>query len=65
MSEPIPQPETTTEPAAPVKTLEELLAEAEAKVQEQRDAWLRAPDLAMQQTIARDIQAQAFQDLPA
>ncbi len=42
MSEPIPQPETTTEPAAPAKTLEELLAEAEAKVQEQRDAWLRA-----------------------
>jgi len=42
MSEPIPQPETTTEPAAPGKTLEELLAEAEAKVQEQRDAWLRA-----------------------
>ncbi len=42
MSEPIPQPETTTEPAAPAKTLEELLAEAEARVQEQRDAWLRA-----------------------
>ena len=42
MSEPIPQPETTTEPAAPAKTLEELLAEAEATVQEQRDAWLRA-----------------------
>ena len=42
MSEPIPQPETTTEPAAPAKTFEELLAEAEAKVQEQRDAWLRA-----------------------
>ena len=42
MSEPIPQPETTTEPAAPAKTLDELLAEAEAKVQEQRDAWLRA-----------------------
>ncbi|MCX7158364.1 MAG: nucleotide exchange factor GrpE, partial [Proteobacteria bacterium] len=42
MSEPIPQPETTTAPAAPAKTLEELLAEAEAKVQEQRDAWLRA-----------------------
>ena len=42
MSEPIPQPETATESAAPAKTLEELLAEAEAKVQEQRDAWLRA-----------------------
>ena len=38
MSEPIPQPEAE----APAKTLEELLAEAEAKVQEQRDAWLRA-----------------------
>lgn len=42
MSEPIPQPETAPESAAPAKTLEELLAEAEAKVQEQRDAWLRA-----------------------
>jgi len=40
MSEPIPQPEA--EAPAPAKTLEELLAEAEAKVQEQRDAWLRA-----------------------
>jgi molecular chaperone GrpE len=43
MSEPIPQPEAeAAAPAAPAKTLEELLAEAEAKVQEQRDAWLRA-----------------------
>lgn len=38
MSEPTPQ----TEPEIPAKTLEELLAEAEAKVQEQREAWLRA-----------------------
>ena len=34
------------------------------EIEQLRDAWLRAPDLAMQQTIARDIQAQAFQDLP-
>ncbi len=40
MSEPIPQPEA--EASAPAKNLEELLAEAEAKVEEQRDAWLRA-----------------------
>lgn len=42
MSETIPQPEVQPETAAPVKTLEDLLAEAEAKVEEQRDAWLRA-----------------------
>ena len=42
MSEPIPQPEAQSEAAAPAKTLEELLADAEARVQEQRDAWLRA-----------------------
>jgi molecular chaperone GrpE len=40
MAEPTPQTETET--AQPAKSLEELLAEAEAKVQEQRDAWLRA-----------------------
>jgi molecular chaperone GrpE len=40
MSEPIPQ--TESEAPTPAKSLEELLAEAEAKVQEQRDAWLRA-----------------------
>ena len=42
MSEPIPQTEPEAAPPAPIKSLEELLAEAEAKVQEQRDAWLRA-----------------------
>jgi molecular chaperone GrpE len=43
MSEPIPQTEPDSPPAvAPAKSLEELLADAEAKVQEQRDAWLRA-----------------------
>jgi molecular chaperone GrpE len=40
MSEPTPQTESET--AQPAKSLEELLAEAEARVQEQRDAWLRA-----------------------
>lgn len=40
MSESIPEPEA--EIASPEKSLEELLAEAETKVQEQRDAWLRA-----------------------
>jgi peptide/nickel transport system substrate-binding protein len=34
------------------------------RIEQLRDAWLRAPDLATQQAIARDIQAQAFQDLP-
>ena len=29
-----------------------------------RDAWLKAPDIPTQQKIARDIQAQAFADLP-
>jgi peptide/nickel transport system substrate-binding protein len=28
------------------------------------DQWLRAPDLATQKTLARDIQLQAFQDVP-
>lgn len=39
---PAPQPEaaSTTPPAA--KSLEELLAEAQAKIEEQRQAWLRA-----------------------
>lgn len=31
-----------SEPAAPSRSLEELLAEAESKLQEQKDAWLRA-----------------------
>ncbi len=31
-----------SEPAAPARSLEELLAEAESKLQEQKDAWLRA-----------------------
>ena len=40
MSEPIPQPEP--EVAQAPKSLEEILAETEARLQEQRDAWLRA-----------------------
>ena len=40
MSEPFTQPEA--EAAQPSKSLEDLLAEAETKLQEQRDAWLRA-----------------------
>lgn len=40
MSEPTTQSEAET--GEPAKSLEELLAEAEAKLQEQRDAWLRA-----------------------
>ncbi len=40
MSEPIEQPEAET--GQPAKSLEELLADAEAKLQDQRDAWLRA-----------------------
>ena len=40
MSEPITQPEA--EAGQPTKSLEDLLAEAETKLQEQRDAWLRA-----------------------
>ncbi len=40
MSEPTSQPET--EAAEPAKSLEDLLADAETKLQEQRDAWLRA-----------------------
>jgi molecular chaperone GrpE len=40
MPEQTDQPETDT--PQPVKSAEELLAESEAKLQEQRDAWLRA-----------------------
>lgn len=40
MSEPITQPEA--EFGQPAKSLEDLLVEAETKLQEQRDAWLRA-----------------------
>ena len=40
MSEPITQPEA--EAGQPPKSLEDLLADAETKLQEQRDAWLRA-----------------------
>src|SRR3954467_10033442 len=40
MSEPIAPSEAET--GQPAKSLEELLADAEAKLQDQRDAWLRA-----------------------
>ena len=40
MSEPFTQPEA--EAGQPEKSLEDLLAEAETKLQEQKDAWLRA-----------------------
>jgi molecular chaperone GrpE len=40
MSEPFTQPEA--EAAQPEKSLEDLLVEAETKLQEQKDAWLRA-----------------------
>src|SRR6185295_5744184 len=40
MSEPFTQPET--EAGQPEKSLEDLLADAETKLQEQKDAWLRA-----------------------
>ncbi len=43
MSEPTPQPENDAgQPAPEPKSLEELLADAQARVLEQRDAWLRA-----------------------
>jgi len=44
MSEPVTQSETPSEAdgAQPEKSLEDLLAEAETKLQEQKDAWLRA-----------------------
>jgi peptide/nickel transport system substrate-binding protein len=35
-----------------------------SEIERLRDAWLRAPDIAAQQAIARDMQAQAFIDLP-
>lgn len=34
------------------------------RLEELRDAWLAAPDTASQQRIARDVQAQAFKDVP-
>ena len=34
------------------------------RIEELRDKWLAAPDLAAQQAICRDIQLQAFQDVP-
>jgi peptide/nickel transport system substrate-binding protein len=34
------------------------------KIEELRDAWFKAPDLAAQQSLARELQLQAFQDLP-
>jgi peptide/nickel transport system substrate-binding protein len=34
------------------------------KIEELRDAWFKAPDLAAQQTLARELQLQAFQDVP-
>lgn len=49
MSEPIPESESTQPPAANAdaaieegKSLDQLLAEAQAKIEEQREAWLRA-----------------------
>lgn len=43
MSEPIPQPKNDEEqPVEAPKSLEELLADAEARVLQQREAWLRA-----------------------
>lgn len=47
MSEPTPKPENTQSPAANAaaeegKSLDQLLAEAQAKIEEQREAWLRA-----------------------
>jgi peptide/nickel transport system substrate-binding protein len=35
-----------------------------AKIEQLRDAWFKAPDLAAQQTLARELQLQAFQDVP-
>jgi peptide/nickel transport system substrate-binding protein len=35
-----------------------------AKIEELRDAWFKAPDLAAQQALARELQLQAFQDVP-
>jgi peptide/nickel transport system substrate-binding protein len=35
-----------------------------AKLEELRDAWFKAPDLAAQQSLAQQIQLQAFQDVP-
>ncbi len=43
MSEPSTQTQTAVEPGeAPAKSLEELVAETQAKLEEQKDAWLRA-----------------------
>jgi molecular chaperone GrpE len=49
MSEPTPQPESPQSPSANAdvaaeegKSLDQLLAEAQAKIEEQREAWLRA-----------------------
>jgi peptide/nickel transport system substrate-binding protein len=35
-----------------------------AKIEEARDAWFKAPDLAAQQKLAREMQLQALQDVP-
>jgi peptide/nickel transport system substrate-binding protein len=35
-----------------------------AKLEELRDAWFKAPDLAAQQSLAKQIQLEAFQDVP-
>jgi molecular chaperone GrpE len=42
MSEQSTQPEPAAETGQPAKSLEDQLSEAEGKLQEQRDAWLRA-----------------------
>jgi molecular chaperone GrpE len=39
---PAAEPEVAAEPAAQEKSLDQLLAEAQAKIDEQREAWLRA-----------------------
>ena len=39
-------------------------ARSRSKMEALRDQWLRAPDLATQKALARDIQLQAFQDVP-
>jgi peptide/nickel transport system substrate-binding protein len=35
-----------------------------AKIEELRDAWFKAPDMAAQQALARELQLQALQDVP-
>jgi molecular chaperone GrpE len=68
MSEPTPPPENTAAPGAEVasdedKSLDRLLAEAHAKIEEQRNAWLRAladADNARKRAQAEIAQARKF-----